>query len=382
MRAISIAITTITLLIATSSLLAAPEETVQFLRVPDSGLQPQAAIDDHGTIHLVYFKGDPAAGDLYYCTLPPGQSDFTAALRVNSEPSSAVALGTMRGAHLSLGQHNRPHIAWNPSPKTSTKGLQYTRLNDRGDAFAPQRSLTHEHFGLDGGSSLAADRTGNVYVAWHAPEAASTKEADRRVYLARSTDSGLTFSPESPASPDPTGACGCCGLRLFADTSGNIYCLYRSANEMVHRDIYLLTSTDHATTFTSKMISPMKIGICVMSSAVMTQAHDGVLAAWETSGQMLWARIDPQSQRISDPISPPGEPKNRKHPAIAENSAGQVLLAWIEGSSWKKGGTLAWQLFDRTGQPLDDRSGRIPGLVPWTLPAVVPLPDGSFRIIY
>lgn len=47
--------------------------------------------------------------------------------------------------------------------------MLYTRLNDAGDGFEPQRNVIQKRPGLDGGGSIAADAEGNVYVAWHAP---------------------------------------------------------------------------------------------------------------------------------------------------------------------------------------------------------------------
>ncbi|MGH9578776.1 MAG: hypothetical protein ACRD3R_15160, partial [Terriglobales bacterium] len=40
--------------------------TVQLERVPDGGIQPQALVDERGAVHLIYFKGEPGAGDVYY----------------------------------------------------------------------------------------------------------------------------------------------------------------------------------------------------------------------------------------------------------------------------------------------------------------------------
>ena len=40
---------------------------ITLLRTPDHGIQPQAAVDDKGTLHLIYFKGDAFAGDLPLC---------------------------------------------------------------------------------------------------------------------------------------------------------------------------------------------------------------------------------------------------------------------------------------------------------------------------
>ena len=36
---------------------------VNIRRVPDGGIQPQVAVDAVGTVHMVYYRGDPAAGE-------------------------------------------------------------------------------------------------------------------------------------------------------------------------------------------------------------------------------------------------------------------------------------------------------------------------------
>ena len=128
----------------------------------------------------------------------------------------------------------------------------YARLNDAGTAFEPERNLIHAAYGLDGGGSLAADAQGNVYVFWHAPLPGQKGEQNRRVWLAKSSDEGKTFEPEHIAFDKPIGACGCCGMKAYADAAGNLYVLFRSADQMVNRDIWLLTSTDHGKTFTGR----------------------------------------------------------------------------------------------------------------------------------
>src|SRR5207237_6845003 len=145
----------------------------------------------------IYFKGDPAAGDIFYHRMAAGEAQFSTPIQVNSEPASAVAIGTIHGADLAVGKSNRAHVVWNPSQKSHLKGMCYTRLADDRHTFEPQRIVTKEHFGLDGGGSVAADRDGNVYVVWHAPQSTDGKESDRRVWIARSTDEGKTFAPET-----------------------------------------------------------------------------------------------------------------------------------------------------------------------------------------
>jgi hypothetical protein len=65
----------------------------------------------------------------------------------------------------------------------------------------------------------------------------------------------------------------------------------------------------------------------------------------------------------------------------AGNAHGETILVWTEGTGWQKGGSLAWQVFDRSGRPIGS-SGRIEGGVPvWGLATVVARPDGGFMII-
>jgi len=121
------------------------------------------------------------AGDIFYVRREAGEATFTEPVRVNSHPGSAIAMGTIRGAQLAIGQNGRVHVAWNGSNK-APKGpggnpMLYARLNDAGIAFEPQRNLITWAGGLDGGGTLAADAKGRVYVFWHAMADAKDKSA-------------------------------------------------------------------------------------------------------------------------------------------------------------------------------------------------------------
>ena len=365
--------------------------------IPEGGLQPQAAVDERGTLHLVYYAGDPKAGDLLYATSRDGGATFSSAIRVNSQAGSALALGTIRGGQIALGKAGRLHVAWNGSSAAAPPGplnpdshkpgspMLYARLNDAGTAFEAQRNVMLESFGLDGGGSLAADRAGNVEVAWHgigedeATGTGKTGEARRRVWLAGSTDDGRSFAAERKAWAQDTGACGCCGMKIYADARGRRFALYRSATESVHRDIYLLTSEDGGQSFEGRLLHRWAINACPMSSMDITGNGSVVVGAWETGGQVYWARLD-GGNAAPDPVAAPGEGKSRKHPRVAVNRRGEMLLAWTEGTGWQKGGSLAWQLYDATGRPTAER-GWIPGIPVWSFAAVAAFPDDRFAIL-
>lgn len=353
---------------------------VNAIRVPASGIQPQIAVDASGSVHLIYFSGDAAHGDLFYVRMDrPGQ--FTAPLQVNSQPGSALATGSVRGGQIAVGRNGRVHVAWHGSDRSGgAAAVQYARINDSRTAFEPERNLAQFTTGIDG-SAVAADGSGHVYVVWHGGAPGVTDEGGRRVWIARSTDDGVTFRREAPASDASTGACGCCGVGALADRSGNLYVLYRSAREIVHRDTFLLTSLDTGAKFSSVKLQEWNLGACPMSTFSLAESAKAVLAAWETDGQVYWVDIDRASGRISKLTAAPGSTRDRKHPVVARNARGQTLLAWTEGTGWNKGGAVAWQVFNEDGAAVGE-PGRRPGVPAWGLVAVAPLADGTFVLIY
>ena len=376
-------------LLAASPTLAADGEAprVEVVATPDRGVQPQAAVDASGAIHLVYLGGDPGASDVCYSARKPGEAAFGPSIRVNSEPGTALAVGTVRGARIATGRGGRVHVAWNGTQKAKPTNpiggspLLYARSDEARSRFEPERNLMTKTAGLDGGGSIAADGSGNVYVTWHGQARGSTGEGNRRAWVARSTDDGETFSAEGPAWSRPTGACACCGTGAWADSKGSVYLLYRAATDGVDRDMVLLTSRDRGGHFDGVGLDRWRIAACPMSTVSFSEGESGVLAAWETKGQVYSCRIDRETGERTPPISPPGGEGTRKHPTVAVNSRGETLLAWTEGTGWQKGGSLAWQVFDRSGRPVGP-PGRAAGVVPvWGLASAVARPDGSFTIV-
>jgi hypothetical protein len=354
---------------------------VELMGLPEGGIQPQAVMDDNQVLHVLYFKGPPASGDLYYMRRLPGAGEFSTPIRVNSAPGSALATGSVRGGQLSVGLNGRPHVAWYGAQEIDDAGSKrrpvwYTRLGGGSLKFDPQVNVAVKSTGIDG-ATVAADRGGNVYVAWHG-QGPQKGEAQRTVYVARSKDGGAHFAADAPVAQASTGACGCCGLRAAVDATGTAHILFRSATAGVSRDTAWLTLSGAAAK--PVVLQTGKLDACPMSTFALTPDGQALAAAWETEQQIYYSRLNPGTRTFSAPVAMDGPP-GRKHPSVATNAAGVTLVSWTEGTGWARGGTLAWEAIDRSGTRLMARSNAAPVPV-WGLVAVVAQPDGSFLILY
>lgn len=367
---------------------------VTLARVPGNGIQPEAVVDRRGVVHVLYFSGEARAGDLFYVRSSDFGVTFSNPIRVNSQPGSAIAIGTIRGGQLAVGRDGRIHVTWNGSDSAMPRGLVnpasgepsapflYARSNADATAFEPQRNLTTRSYGVDGGGAIAADANGNVYAAWHSLAVGGQDGEDHRlVWIARSTDDGATFAAEQAAWREPTGACGCCGVRMFAGPSNILYLLYRSATAMTHRDMFLLESNDQGRTFRGSLVQPWEIGACPMTSMSITSTRSSVLGAWETAGQVYFGEIDAKAARIPTPLAAPGEGGTRKHPRLAADTDGNVLFVWTEGTAWARGGSVAWQMFDSSGRATAVK-GTSAGIPVWSFAVPISSTDGRFVILY
>ena len=349
-------------------------DSITLLRLPEGGRLPRAVIDDDGAVHAVYFEGDPRGGDLRYVTRAPGASAWSEPRYVNSQPGTVVGIGPIDGGQMALGRDGRLHVVWFKLGRTE---FFYTRTNDDGTGFEPQFALAGGA-GVEAGPSVAADRSGNVYVFWHTGE---PPDAERAVFMTASHDDGRTFSAARPVSPPAEGACDCCGLQALVGASGlsegELYVSYRGAGDNVRRGQRLLMSGDGGETFGDSELDPWEINACPISTTSLANGPDGVTVAWETRGQVYFKEI-----HVVEPASSPaGEvTARRKNPAVAVNDRYETLLAWGDGPGWQSGGTFHWQLFD--GDRATAEHGTGPDIPDGSFAAVVAEPDGRFLVVF
>ena len=347
-------------------------EHVVMWRVPDGGRLPQAVVDDAGTVHLVYFQGEPNGGDLLYVTRTSSDVTWSEPQRVNSEPGTVAGADPISGGRIALGRDNRLHVAWFKMGPTE---FFYTRSTQQGTGFEAQFGLAAGN-GVEAGPTIAADDAGNVFLFWHA---GALEDAHRAVYMIMSHDDGTLFDPVRSVNAEVEGACNCCGLDALTDDAGAVYVSYRGAGDNIRRGQRLLVSRDEGRTFSDELIQPWELGACPVSTTALSQGPTGVKVTWETEGQVYFADVDHLEARVS-----PSEiaETRRKNPAVAVNDQGATLLVWGDGPGWRSGGALHWQVFGADGQAIEEHAAGTETIPDASRPAALARADGTFLVIF
>jgi hypothetical protein len=346
--------------------------------LPEPGIQPQVVVSASGVVHLVYLRGDPKACDIRYTFRRAEGVDWAAPITVNSEPGSAIATGTIRGAQIALGKNESVQIIWNGNTGGKKEmmmraPLLHARLSPGAKAFSPQQDLMGDTTALDGGASIAANEKGNVAVVWHAAPAGEEGEVARLVWVRHSADDGRTFLPPAPLNAGQPGVCACCSLRAHLSTDNTLTVIYRAATAPDERGMSVITAK--AGQSRHDKLDDWLVAMCPMSSASLLPADRSLRAAWENDGRIVTGLLG-DSGGDTEKIGPP----NAKHPVMARSTQGETLIASVVGSGWSKAGRLHWDILDPAGSLTGSGDGDT--LPVWSYAGAYASPDGSFVILH
>lgn len=240
--------------------------------------QPQAAVADDGSVHLVYGVGDA----VYYCSLSNGGDVF-------STPKQAF-----RASNMSLGMRRGPRIAATDKSLIVTvvggqqgKGrdgdVLAWRSSDHGTSWqGPVRVNDTADSAREGLHAMAAGSDGLVWCVWLDLRAKRTE-----LFASQSTDGGATWSKNVLVYRSPAGSiCECChpSIAVRGDT---IHVLFRNSLSG-NRDMYLATSHDGGAHFEDAKClgnEHWQLNACPMDGGMLAIEPDGTVStAWRRGG--------------------------------------------------------------------------------------------------
>ncbi|HED67137.1 MAG TPA: exo-alpha-sialidase [Planctomycetes bacterium] len=367
-----------------------PEGAVVGMRCPGGGVQPKIAQSKEGDVYLIYFKGEAAAGDLFFVHSEDEGKTFSEPLRVNSEPGTVDggAMG-LRGGDIRITKNGTVHVAWIGSARTvegddpKARPLLYARLLAGADAFEPARVLSGKFVGLDVAPTIAIGRS-RLLIFWHAPVLGATEkrggQLPRRIYAVASEDRGATFSEPKAVNDEKLGVSAGCGMHAEVAKKGRISVMYREQNPP-NRDFRILTTEDDGETYDTFLGDQQRIRKSPRTDIGGTLSVRGPLFAWGNFDSVWWTRLNKDNGKIVPPLGARKKEAWRGHPDIISNERA-VIMAWCEGDERGKTTRIGWQGYDlRNRFPIG--LGIIPDVPANTTPALfLRRSSRGFTIVY
>ena len=314
-----------------------PRDVLHELKV-DSSQKAQLAITTSGMISMLAVEGTEDEQRLVLAMSHDGGDSFSAPVYV-SEPGAIVK------AH----GENSPSLAqtavatyavWQQQKGGSPADIVFARSTNMGRSFEKPILVTDKAKpSFSGFSTMKVAPNGDIYVVWLDGRDQAEPKGTFAVYLAKSSDKGLTFSPNVRVS---LSACPCCRPTIVFGDKGEVYVAWRKVFPGDIRDMVLATSTDGGKTFST----PIKMAddnwllhACPDSGPSLVNAGGRLYAAWFSEGNnkpgirvvaskdggRSFSKAEIASQGIVD----------ANHPQLSVSEDGRVVLVF-QGRSASK----------------------------------------------
>ena len=277
--------------------------------------QPQAAVGDDGSVHLVYGIGDA----VQYTQSLDGGSTFGKAMQAFRVPN--MALGMRRGPRIAKtktaivvtaigGQIGKGRdgdvLAW----RSTDDGMTWqgpVRVNDAADSAR------------EGLHAMASGADGSIWCVW-----LDLRDSKSEIYATSSKDSGATWEPNRCVYRSPNGSvCECCHPSVIV-SGDSVHVMLRNSIGG-DRDMYIVSSMDNGKSF----LPGKKLGsgtwtldACPMDGGMLAAGPMGSLeTVWRRDGSVYTAAGDGSPEVLLG---------LGQQPWIAATSNGSIIV-WTVG---------------------------------------------------
>lgn len=289
-------------------------EAVQIAKGRDGSApkQPQMVVDEKGRVHLVYGAGN----DVWYCRSDDGGETFSSPQRAFEVPN--LSLGMRRGPRIAIaGETLVVSAIGGPQGKGRDGDLLTWRSVDNGATWqGPVTVNSVKDSAREGLHAMTSDDSGTVWCVW-----LDLRNNQTELYAALSRNGGAAWEQDRCLYQSPDGnICECCHPSVVAH-GNQVHILFRNAVDG-SRDMYVVSSTDHGTTFSEARKlgqGTWKLKACPMDGGMLAVDRSGSLHA-------VWRREE-KIFRTSNSGS-------------AEEFLGEGEQPWITSTS--KGVSIAW----------------------------------------
>jgi hypothetical protein len=220
-----------------------------------------------------------------------------------------------------------------PSVSTSTRILlaRSSGMDAKPPVGIPVTDKAPTDTSYSGFPSLGLAPNGDVYATWLDGRDKGTP-GTFNIYLARSTDKGLTFHKNVKVATD---SCPCCRPSLAFGPNGKVYVAYRHVYGDNERDIAVATSNDSGEHFSA----PIRVNLdrwhllgCPESGPVMAVQNGKLLIVWYSAGGdrpgLRLAQSSDGGQSFLPPFPVDASIPGANHPYLAATDDGKAILTF------------------------------------------------------
>lgn len=308
-------------------------------------LAPTAAVDKEGIVYIAWTASFEDKTDVLLARSEDGGRSFSHAKVVNDVPGVVAGGNSQVRPVVATGPKREIAVVWADSRSNprQLEGLDiYCAISkDGGQIFSPSVRVNDDQGMIPQSfSDVALDSNGHIYVVWLDSRTQSDSDQRQRdVHFAKSIDGGKTFrNNANVTATQKHGVCVCCRPDIWVSESGRIFVAFRNAKENI-RDIYLSKSEDGGNTF----LPPMRVGYnnwelwgCPSDGPAITGFDNQLLVAWmdaqSGAGKIYFTRSKREDKTFEKEaeLLPADKDTHRSHPVFAQDSRGDLYLAWEE----------------------------------------------------
>ena len=221
-----------------------------------SSTSPQVGVSPSGELFVLGVFGEETNRRLGLAISHDMGDTFESPVIV-SEPNASIRAAGEGSPSLGVTS-TAIYALWEQSLPTGGSDLLFAREAFPGKPFQKPIQLTDKtQPSFNGFSSMAIAPNGDVLVVWLDGRSPTGMHGTFSVYLARSTDRGMSFGPNVLVA---TGACPCCRPRVTVGENGDVYVFWRQVFQGQIRDMVAAVSRDHGATFDSRCGWPRTTG--------------------------------------------------------------------------------------------------------------------------
>lgn len=204
---------------------------------------PMIVLGPKDSIYVVWQDYRRSQADIYFAKSMDGGKTFDRNVKVTDEFGSAGQLYPS----MAVSPDGMIHIAWHDHRKGNAD-IFFARSTDGGESFSRNLKVSDDETETHQFSpSLAVDRKGHIYIAWH--DLRNNSQPD--IYFGKSVDGGQSFGPNVQVSDDSSGAFQF-HPSIAVTASGTIGVVWEDKRHG-NFDIFFSTSHDGGKTFTKNV---------------------------------------------------------------------------------------------------------------------------------